>query len=360
MSAVTQWYVDQIVTYPGLLIVVFLCVVAFRNIRSHKQELPLRLRVLLYGAHILSVMTFVALVLVNVILIVFKQIAPTWNQHTICFVTYTLVTTNAAGFLMCVINLFFERLCISFDETAFKVSKRTRYSFFIVVNASWVIIGMVYLSSIDPMPYNIYTEQVDHRNGVTCSAHIQGVNANRMITITFVIIAFVISSSNLLVWVMFVSKLRDLITDTHTENPQQVSKDFLCLMKEQTMLIGIAVFSSIILWTLQGFFQFGHSLPAFDIAVTTIVMFLTFRKLSADYFSMLKCDQLTICCCGVFEKYLSSRISQELQLSNAMQSATDVGSGSEMPTTSTIGSEMPTTSTVVTTVASDSSDIRIV
>eukprot|EP01083_Nonionella_stella_P306682 1074989_1 len=117
MSAVTQWYLDQIVAYPGLIIVVFLCFVAVRNIRPHKQELQLRLRILLYGAHILSIVSFVALILVTIILLIVKEIAPTWNQHTMCFMTTTLVTTSVAGFSMCVITLFFERLCIAFQDT---------------------------------------------------------------------------------------------------------------------------------------------------------------------------------------------------------------------------------------------------
>eukprot|EP01083_Nonionella_stella_P007828 22524_1 len=344
MAALVQWYLDQIVTHLGLIVVVFVCVVAVRNIKSHKQELQLRLRILLYAAHILSVISHIALVLVNVALLVFRRIAPTWNQHTICVITYILVTITAAGFLSCVINLFFERLCVSFEDTPFKVSKCTRYSFRIIVNLSWVIVGSLYLSYIDPLPYNIYTNQVANLqslDGVTCSAHVQG--ADPMITVTFSLVAFIISSSNLVVWALFMHKLRVLITDTHTDNVQHVSKHFICLMKEQTMLIGIAVFSSVILWTLEAIFQFGHAIPALDIAVTTVVMFLTFPKLSGYYFSMLKCDKLTVCCCGVFEKYISLRISREFELSEAMHSQA-VATNSQMPTT-----HRPTTTTVVST-----------
>eukprot|EP01083_Nonionella_stella_P138453 421309_1 len=275
MAAVTQWYLDHIVTFTGLFIVAFICVVAMRKIKSHK--FPMRLRVLLYGAHIFSVISFITGISVNIILLIFKLIAPTWNQHTICFVTYIFNTGAIATFLMCVINLFFERLCISFEDTPFKVSKCTQYSFRIIVNGLWATIGIVYLFCVDPLPYNIYSEQVDHHNGVTCSTHIQG--ADPMITITLELSAFIISGSNLLVWVLFVRKLCALITDTLANNAQHVSKDFICLMKEQTMLIGVAVFSSIILWSLYAIFQYGHSCGALDIVVTTTVMFLTFRKL---------------------------------------------------------------------------------
>eukprot|EP01083_Nonionella_stella_P138454 421310_1 len=326
MAAVTQWYLDHIVTFTGLFIVAFICVVAMRKIKSHK--FPMRLRVLLYGAHIFSVISFITGISVNIILLIFKLIAPTWNQHTICFVTYIFNTGAIATFLMCVINLFFERLCISFEETPFTVSKCTQYSFRIVVNGSWVIMGIVYLYYIDPLPYNIYSEQVDLHDGVTCSSHIQGTDP--MITLTFELIAFLISGSNLLVWILFVDKLRALITMCKECSAKDVSKEFVCLMKEQTMLIGVAVFSSIILWSLQAIFQFGHFCAAIDIAVTTVVMFLTFRKLSADYFVMLKCEKCTACCCTVFEKYIVSRVSQELELSNAMP-AQSVGSDSDMP-----------------------------
>eukprot|EP01083_Nonionella_stella_P226168 803457_1 len=344
MSAVTTWYLNQIVNYPGLLIVIFLCVVAVRNIKAHKKDLKLRLRVLLYAAHILSVQAFVAGILVDTILLLFKQIAPTWNQRTICFVTYIYLTATCAGFLLAVINLFFERLCISFEGTPFKLSKCTRYSFRIMVNLSWTGVGLLYLRYIDPLPYNIYSEQVDSRNGLTCSAHIQGA-VDPMVTVTFELIAFLISSSNLFVWAMFMHKLHVLMTDTHADNVRHTSKDFVCLMKEQTMLIGIAVFSSIILWTLQAIFQFGSSLASLDLIVTAAVMFLTFRQLSAYYFSLLKCDKLTVCCCGIFEKYIASRISQEVELSNAMESR--IGSQSPPTVEITVASESDKSSHIV-------------
>eukprot|EP01083_Nonionella_stella_P117802 351420_1 len=301
MSAIFQWYLDQIILYPGLLILILLSVVVIRSIRSHKHKLPLRLRVLLYSALVSSILLLFACISVNVSLLLFKQIAPTWNQKTICFVNYVAVTLLGATTFMSVINLFFERLCLSFHETTLEVSKCTRYSFRIILNGSWCIVGVLYLFSIDPMPYNIYSGQVEESNGVTCSTHIKG--ADIKLTFLFALFAFIISTSNLVILALFMRKLYILITDKHMKN---ISAEFVCYMKEITMLIGIAVFASVVLWTLQAIFQYGHVCAVIDFVVTAIVMFLTFRKLSDYYFILLRCDKLTRCCCKPFEKNMSS------------------------------------------------------
>eukprot|EP01083_Nonionella_stella_P250839 866138_1 len=299
-SQVLLWWIDQITAYLGLIICSVLCIIVIKTVRSH--ELPSRLRCLIYTVHIFSVLFFIATISTLTILPFFNALNIVVNQSTACYFTYAALSCTGAILLLSIINLFFERLYLSFQSTDLALSPCCNIGFRVIICTIWIGLGFTYLFVSDPTPYDIYHQRIDTTNGITCSTHAKGVD--NMMTIVYELIAAMISITNLIVWVLFISKLYALLKQMKVSNVTDVSADFIVIMKHQTMLVGIAVFSSVVLWTLEATLQIGQIFASLDFIVTVFICFLTF-KFNEKYFILLKCDVLSGFCCKWFERMIN-------------------------------------------------------
>ena len=223
-------------------------------------------------------------------------------------------------------NLFMQRIYILCNGSLFEISKFRfmviRIFHFIV----WLIIAISSSFITDPSPYNIYTSSVDHVNGYTCSLFVSS-KVDIYPTIVIMIAGLTIFSANIFAWGLFMYKFAEIIK--FTSNANQQNNGFQRIMMEQTLIVALAVSSTVIFYMIQMTGFLGQFFVTLDFVVTPIVIFLGFNC-NRYYFELLKCDKLAISCCSSFENRILAKVSNR---SDEKMAAVVVGNGSPTPST---------------------------
>ena len=163
MSAnVIAWYLDVIGCFLVLIISVMLICIFIRKLylnpsdAAKKQKLSIKLSI--YFLYFASILLFLLAVATLIILPIFKKAKITINQFIVCDTLYSLTTVTFAMYEIAIINLFIERLRISFKNTAYQLTKCTNYVFRIFYFIIWIVL-CVYIIITNRgviVPYNIY------------------------------------------------------------------------------------------------------------------------------------------------------------------------------------------------------------
>eukprot|EP01083_Nonionella_stella_P087515 243525_1 len=304
-SVIQWWWVDQISAYFELLFSLIVFTIMAKKMH-HNSLIQGWLKFWIYSVFTTCILASIAMVSTQIILPIFTQLSPSTNQTKICRINYCFPPVFGGLLEMSIINLFMEKLHISFENSALQLSKTIYYGFRIVFNMIWVGLVIAYFLFMDPDPYNIYTQQVDYTgNGITCSTHAKTQSSGMKISLH--ITAFFIFASNASIWLVFMRKLCQLVKHTANLCDRRTDCDretraFKELMKEQTLLVSIATLSTLLLWTLQAIIGGGSYFIKIDVVITVFSVFLTF-KFNRSCFQWFQCDKMTVCCCDCIEQY---------------------------------------------------------
>ena len=299
---VLDWYFDQIGAYIGIFISMILLITIVKRLHFNSSETqnvryPLSLTFWIYSLYIssFSLMIFITSLLIGLSLFSGN------NQLQTCRIINICTVISAGAFHNSIFNLFMERLYISFKNTLFGLSWNCNVairSIFCLIWTLQVIMSAIYL---DPSPYNIYDQKVDFDGyGVTCSV-LASVKENLTLKLLLFSSGVIIFSGNIFVWSLFLIKLRKLRNLTRTSNNIESKDDLIILMKEQTLIVALAVSSTLILYIIQMTGFLGQLFVTLDFVVTPFIIFLSF-KFNRYYFEKLKCDKLALYCCSIFER----------------------------------------------------------
>ena len=101
------------------------------------------------------------------------------------------------------------------------------------------------------------------------------------------------------------------------------------IMMEQTLIVALAVSSTVIFYMIQMTGFLGQFFVTLDFVVTPIVIFLGFNC-NRYYFEWLKCDKLAVLCCSSFRNRILAKVSNR---SDEKMAAVVVGHNSPTPST---------------------------
>eukprot|EP01084_Bolivina_argentea_P146365 256304_1 len=363
VSKVIEWYIDIIIISIALIICTILSVIALKTFPKPNSG---KLSKSVYAVFI-STLLYLSVNLLRVIsLPLFSTTAQ--SQHLICG-----IETSMFLFFFGINNLsidafFIHRLDAIFQNTPVQLSKCVYYAYIITLTVYWTLwmsITAFAVSENNAAPYNIYTESFDiDGNGTTCMVQ-NDAEMFKLVLATAIIGLFI---GNFTVWILFTRKffhLLKLTQHTFTKYPQkniscnsdgqqtdtvtkttititdansetsvhdqseiniqnedstekQFQMEFINVMRDQTMLVSLMVFTSCFAFLITMFISVGQLLVTIAYIITLLTIFLSF-KVTRYYFDLLGCKIFSKCCCYYFEKCLSKKIglsNDEIQLTN--------------------------------------------
>ena len=171
-----NWYLDQAGSYFGLIISIACLILILPKLYGNKNT---DLHVQDKGYHksfkrsilcvyITSILFFIFASLTYVGLPIFKYISPSISQVKICLVTHIFRVLFICLVQVAILNLFIQRLHLSFKDSQYSLSKCSNYGFRIFWFFMYTVLAITLLLSSDPLPFNVYTQQFDlNGNGIT-------------------------------------------------------------------------------------------------------------------------------------------------------------------------------------------------
>eukprot|EP01084_Bolivina_argentea_P170274 295055_1 len=221
-----EWYIDQTIAYIALIISITLCIITLKRINYNStNKYPKTLKIIIYCVFIQSVL-FPILSILEDGLYVYQLIPTTSNQHKICNIMFIVGTVSLSVLQVAIMNLFIERLHITFQNTSFQISNCTNYGLRVIHIILWITIDIVTLTDQDNLPYNIYKNQIVYDGtGTTC--HLK--NFDTKLQLVMAAISMIVLIFNSIIWWLFMHKLKKLM---HNANDNNQNSDLIVFMKE--------------------------------------------------------------------------------------------------------------------------------
>eukprot|EP01084_Bolivina_argentea_P100142 179887_1 len=250
---VLQWYFDQIAAYIGLVMAIILLMIIIKKFVSSSVKYPLTLQCSTYMVYISYIILFIVTALVSVGL----TVSQTSNQQEFCKIIVPLSILCYGLSQISLINLFIERLRICFMNTSFELSKWTNYVFRIIIFIAWIIVCVFALQTVDASPFNIHTQETDYNgNGSTCNVITTGKQMTIGLLIAMLGNVLCVIVGNIFLLIIFMNKLLKLTKRMDAKHDSTLI-DFILVMKEQTLIVSIAVCSTLFFWLLTASSIFG-------------------------------------------------------------------------------------------------------
>ena len=191
-----------------------------------------------------------------------------------------------------------------FGGTSLEMSKIKMTAIRIIHGIIWISIGVSSAFLTDPSPYNIYTKSVStDGSGITCSLFASG-KVDIYTTLVLLSAGMFIFIGNIVAWSLFIYQFYGLIKFTKCSLDKGDVDELMVTIKEQTLIVGLAVGSTIFLYMVQMTGFLGQFFVTMDFVITPIIIFLCFRY-NRYWFELLKCDKLAIMCCKRVENRLN-------------------------------------------------------
>ena len=323
----------------GTIIGTIMLIIAVKKIRKQKNEMVLTgtgFKILF-----LSVLTICILLLFSVFMN--QTIFTILNAMSIKYdrsnaLIFCKIHHNYQNFLLisyetCVLNYFAVRL-----NNLFSHPKMMRYRF----NPPWIIttfqviiiicgaITWICLSqSLHPILLNFTTDppSLDLEDKPKNWTHCNSIDEEHGLSFRMVltIYCFFIYAMNLLVWFLFINRFYVIVKDQsrntthHTSHDGENNLPIIHVMKKQTLLVGIATTSTIVLWLIT--FNVPWILTAFitDFYITALCIFLSFGSFE-KYYEMIGCHICERRCCKCIDNVINARLNV-----NRMESQIEIG-----------------------------------
>eukprot|EP01083_Nonionella_stella_P314316 1131877_1 len=276
------WISDISLSSMGIIIsLIMLCILIRKT--SHDKQIDWITSLLIYLSYLSFLYYFICTLLISTTLLI-----PNINAHHTCHILYYIAIPSVGCCNVTIFNLFIHRLYISFKETAFPLSSWTRYIFIIFISSAWLSICVIALFSVHATPYY-------HGIVASCSIHSHdddsAVNSHYIEVLKLCCLGIILFA-HVVIWGLFMIKLHKLLKHLHAASCPKFTK----IMQEQTLLVGIVVFSSLLFWSLNVVRSFGQFLINIDIIINMSVIFVSF-SFNKRFFRWFGCELLTKVCC---------------------------------------------------------------
>ena len=160
-----------------------------------------------------------------------------------------------------------------------------------------------------PVLVNIVTESIDTNdpplNWTYCASYSHDEDAMIFNMIMFIYSIFV-SLMNLIIWFLFINRFYVIIGTTQNATFDDTNS-IIHIMKKQTLLVGIATTSTIILWLIA--FNVPYTFWVFlsDLYITEMCVFLSFGSFE-KYYKCLKCHIYENKCCKCVDNIIDNKL----------------------------------------------------
>ena len=302
-KSVFNWVLDQVIKDIGLILSLTFLIIITRKLSTSK--LPIRLKIWIYIYFTVNVILLLSGTLLEIILF----ITPSSNQSTTCAIPFKTHKYSAGLVQIALFNFFMDRLYCAFVATPLEINKYGNYIPRIIHFIWFQVSQLLSIWNSSYTPYNVYNEEVSYDgNGVEC------IFIFPLQPTTTWIGYFMQSSGTIIaeifVWILFMKRLyQTMVFYTNQPEKYKQNEEFITLMKEQTLIVAIAVFSTILNWTLFTMQIFGFFWITLDYIINASVIFISFR-FNRYYFELFKCDKLAIYCC----KRMENRIKKNMKI----------------------------------------------
>ena len=311
----------------GTIICTIMLLTAIKKIRHQNNEIISKTFKILY----LSVLTICILLLFSVfmnqtIFTILNAMSIKYDRHDaliFCRIHHNYQMFLLISFETCVLNYFATRL-----NNLFSHPKMMRYRF----NPPWiitiyqiiiVICGIItwicLWISIQPVLLNFTTDppSLDLEDKPKNWTHCNSIDDQHGFSFRMVltVYCFFIYAMNLVVWCLFINRfyvivkdqLRGTINHTNTDDEED-SLPIIHVMKKQTLLVGIATTSTIILWLITFNVPWVITVFITDWFITSFCIFLSFGSFE-KYYQMIGCHICERRCCKCIDNVINAKLS---------------------------------------------------
>ena len=304
----------------GTIISTIMLITAIKKLKQQNNEIISKSIKIFY----LSVLAFCVLLLFSVFLnqtifTILNAMSINYDRHDaliFCKIHHNYQMFLLVSYETCVLNYFAIRL-----NNIFSYPKMTRYQFNppwiiriyqIIVVICGIITWICLWISIKPVLLNFTTDPPSldledtpkdwtHCN---CIDDQHGLGFRTVLTIY----CFFIYAMNFVVWCLFINRFYVIIKDQISDT-KHFSLPIIHMMKKQTLLVGIATTSTIILWLIT--FNVPWVVTAFisDWFITALCIFLSFGSFE-KYYRMIGCHICQKRCCKCIDNVIDAKLSK--------------------------------------------------
>ena len=322
-ATLTDYVIHNIFAIMFCVISVWMVIKACKTMNSKKYtDVSNSFKISYLSVLIVCSLWFLCVIFHQFVFTLLNTMLINYNGYLFCQIYQPLSLTLLVGYETSILNYFVIRI-----QQLLKNPKLHRYRLpnwlipcYQIINVlSAIIIIILGSMAFSPIIVNAVTEAADsynhHPSNWTYCASINDKDDQfKVVEILGVYCGFVFMM-NLIVWFIFINRFYIIIQD----QPTMIQNDegdlsIIHIMKKQTLLVGIAITSTIILWTVT--FNVPYALTAFitDHFITEICVFLSFGAVE-QYYARLGCGILERKCCDWIENVIQAKLSPKPVLS---------------------------------------------
>ena len=343
-----NWYFDQGIAWMGLIVAITLLIIHIKKLsRTKSDEIDKRFKWWIYSMYVSHGLFMAAMCCQVSLLPILKAFNISINQTITCEVILIPMRILISWQHISIFNVFMRRIYILCKGSIFEVSKFRFAMIRIIHSILWITLAVGITFVTDPSPYNVYTSSIDIDNGHTCSTF-TSTKIDIYTKMVVVSAAVVIFGGNILAWVLFMCKFVKIIRFLGNDD------SFHRVMREQTLIVALAVSSTLLLYLIQVIGVLGQFFVTLDFVLTPIIIVLGL-KCNRYYFEFFKCDKLAILCCSICEKRMLAKLSDETTQADIVAQNNQASSGKH-----TIAHTLPSRTPSLRTFTTGSSNASII